>query len=101
MNPLLTIGLYFLAPINAVLLVLFFARPWLPAWASRIGGDRLVTSLAVLVVLSIVVLLAWGMTLSAASWRQVGRAAILAAAVVGLTCLVAVGYLFLVLSSPL
>jgi hypothetical protein len=101
MNKLMTNCLYFLAPINTLLSVQFFARPWLPSWASRIEAGPLMTSLALVTLVSVVVLFAWGITASAVSWQRIGRAAISAAVVVGLNCLISVGHLLLVLSGPI
>ena len=93
-----TITLRLLAPINVFLLLLFFAKPWLPSWASRVVGDKFINGFAVLTVFSIVVLVAWAVTASFGLKSQSGRAATASAIVVGLSCLVALSYLVFVLS---
>lgn len=98
MHALTTFALHVLAPTNVVLLLLFFAKPWLPTWASRAVGDKFVSGLAVLVVFSIVVLAVWAVTSSVGARWQGGRAGIVSAVVVGLSCLAALSYLVLVLS---
>ncbi|MDO9095400.1 MAG: hypothetical protein Q8R98_24290 [Rubrivivax sp.] len=92
-----TITLHLLAPLNVFLLLLFFAKPWLPPWASRVVGDKFINGYAVLTVFSIVVLVAWAVTASSGLKLQSGRA-IGSAIVVGLSCLVALSYLVFVLS---
>jgi len=98
MHTLATVALNVLAPINVLLLFTFFAKPWLPSWASRAVGDKFISGLAVLVVFSLVVLAAWVMTSAVGSRWQDGRAGRASAVVVGLNCLVALSYLVFVLS---
>ena len=99
MQTLSTLTLYLLAPVNVFLLLLFFAKPWLPAWASRVVSDKFINGFAVLIVVSIVVLVAWTATTFFGMRSQSGRAATASAIVVGLSCLLAISYLVFVLSN--
>ena len=98
MHSLTKAALYVLAPVNAILLLIFFAKPWLPSWVSLAVGDKFVSGLAALAVFSILVLATWAVTSSVGARLQGGRAGIVSAVVVGLSCLAALSYLVLVLS---